>query len=179
MSENTETLKLPGRRGLIQTCSPAFINEPKHHLHGRRCVVVEVDGDLVRVAVEGVESCLLVPLENLDLDLTDKTGRAHAAWWLWGQMHDQVDPVVPCTAPEWLACPDVWSLGASFVPASGEVAFATFGAVEDADPAADEVVHALADLDPNDPRTLPDGSRWVDAEALRLVCLHVAGMGAP
>ena len=25
------------------------------------------------------------------------------------------------------------------------------------------------------PGTLPDGSRWVDAEALRLVCLHVGG----
>jgi hypothetical protein len=34
----------------------------------------------------------------------------------------------------------------------------------------------LATLDPNDPRLLPDGSRWVDAEALRLVCLHVAGL---
>jgi hypothetical protein len=25
------------------------------------------------------------------------------------------------------------------------------------------------------PGDIPDGSRWVDAEALRLVCLHVAG----
>jgi hypothetical protein len=38
------------------------------------------------------------------------------------------------------------------------------------------VVPSLADLDPNDPRTLPDGSRWIDAEALRRVCLHVAGL---
>ena len=34
----------------------------------------------------------------------------------------------------------------------------------------------LADLDPNDDRRLPDGSRWVDAEALRRVVLHVAGV---
>ena len=36
-----------------------------------------------------------------------------------------------------------------------------------------ELDPALAHLDPTDPRTLPDGSRWVDAEALRLVCLHL------
>ena len=41
----------------------------------------------------------------------------------------------------------------------------------------DGVVPALANLDPNDPRLLPDGSRWVDAEALRLVCLHAVGLG--
>jgi hypothetical protein len=34
----------------------------------------------------------------------------------------------------------------------------------------------LADLDPNDDRLLPDGSRRVDAEALRRVVLHVAGL---
>lgn len=33
------------------------------------------------------------------------------------------------------------------------------------------------DLDPlGDDRLLPDGSRWVDAEALRRVVLHVAGV---
>ena len=34
----------------------------------------------------------------------------------------------------------------------------------------------LEGLDPDDPRTLPDGSRWVDAEALRRVVLHAAGL---
>jgi hypothetical protein len=37
-------------------------------------------------------------------------------------------------------------------------------------------VPALDDLDPEDPRLLPDGSRWVDAEALRRVVCHVAGV---
>jgi len=36
----------------------------------------------------------------------------------------------------------------------------------------------LSTLDPNDPRLLPDGSRWVDAEALSLVARHVAGLEA-
>lgn len=35
-----------------------------------------------------------------------------------------------------------------------------------------EIKEACAHLDPDDPRLLEDGSRWVDAEALRLVCLH-------
>jgi hypothetical protein len=36
------------------------------------------------------------------------------------------------------------------------------------------IVPTLADLDPADPRLLPDGSRLVDALALRRVVLHVA-----
>ena len=42
-----------------------------------------------------------------------------------------------------------------------------------------ELVPALAALDPNDPRPIPDGSRWVDARALLLVACHVAGVEAP
>jgi len=37
-------------------------------------------------------------------------------------------------------------------------------------------VPTLADLDPEDPRLLPDGSRYVDALALMLVCRHLAGV---
>jgi hypothetical protein len=32
---------------------------------------------------------------------------------------------------------------------------------------------ALGEIEPTDDRRLADGSRWVDAEALRLVALHV------
>lgn len=38
-------------------------------------------------------------------------------------------------------------------------------------------VPALFGLDPDDPRTLADGSRWVDAEALRRLVLDAAGRG--
>ena len=40
-------------------------------------------------------------------------------------------------------------------------------------------VPALATLDPNDSRPLPDGSRWVDARALVLVACQMAGVEAP
>jgi hypothetical protein len=40
-------------------------------------------------------------------------------------------------------------------------------------------VPTIADLDPTDHRRLPDGSRWVDAEALRRVVIHVAGLEVP
>ncbi len=38
----------------------------------------------------------------------------------------------------------------------------------------DALDEALGALDPLNPRTLPDGSRWADAMALKLVCEHVA-----
>ena len=38
-------------------------------------------------------------------------------------------------------------------------------------------IPTLDGLDPNDPTLLPDGSRWVDAEALARVLLHVLAAG--
>ncbi len=176
---STPVLSLPGTiKGLLRRGSPV------HGDNGMRGVVVRVDKTSVVIAWDfpkDQEGCAVeddYPLDSpyLSLDLSDSTGRAHAASWLWGKMKDHVEPIIPCTAPEWLACPDAWSLGASHVPACGEVAFATFGARGDADPSVDEVVAAFANLNPNDPRLLPDGSRYVDAEALKLACLHVVGV---
>ncbi len=80
--------------------------------------------------------------EPLRLDLEDKTGRAHAAWWLAGQ------PAQYGTSWRGLTKRQV----------------------------SRHIVGEFPTLDPADPRLLPDGSRCVDAEALRLVCLHVAGV---
>lgn len=81
----------------------------------------------------------------LRLDLTDATGRAHAAWWL-----DATLRKVPPHLQSW-----------------------TIPMYEGLSSAYPEL---LVHLDPAGPRALPDGTRWVDAEALRLVCLHVAGV---
>jgi hypothetical protein len=94
------------------------------------------------VAMDGERDVVRVPLADLALDLTDATGRVHAAWWAQentphGQVWQMHDPVCRFYVPHGF--------------------------------------HGCVDLDPNDPRTLPDGSRWVDAEALRRVVLHVAG----
>lgn len=102
--------------------------------------------------------------EGLSLDLTDATGRAHAAWWLAGAL--RADIAEPMSVAVTYGHPD---LGA---PGFGLAILCRYdGALW-----RREDVPALANLDPNDERELPDGSRWVDAEALRLVCLHVAGL---
>lgn len=86
---------------------------------------------------------------GLALDLTDATGRAHVCWWL-----DMKVRGVSLAMAALCEQPEWWN--------------------------DEQSCHsAIATLDPNDPRTLPDGSRWVDAEALRLVCLHVAGLEVP
>jgi len=96
--------------------------------------------------------------EALSLDLEDATGRAHAAWWLAekgpgaygaGQLLSWVQE-----GTGWLLHTD----GADFI---------AYNAKSCPD---------LAHLNPDDSRLLPDGSPWVDAEALRLVCLHVGGV---
>ena len=116
--------------------------------------------------------------DSMALDLTDPTGRAHAAWWLAGE-----------PGASWaLDCDGHrrWTLSGGETPRGGlSRSFEGIGADvrhmrQRSEPpewgydATD--VPALDHLDPDDDTRLPDGSRWVDAEALRLVCLHVAGV---
>lgn len=108
-----------------------------------------------------------VPLTEIALDLHDATGRAHAVWWLAG------------IGAAW-GCVDKHQAGlwlASHAPRSGIHArrFTAEAPKNSSIPKAYLVVPSLTDLNPNDPRTLEDGSRAVDAEALRRVVLHVAG----
>lgn len=99
----------------------------------------------------------LVKTASASVDLTDATGRDHAAKCL-GRAGGDGDPLAA-----WMIRPlsgHRWSLG---------VATSTYLAGR---------IWALdcpIDLDPNDDTRLPDGSRRVDAEALRLVMLHVFG----
>ena len=99
---------------------------------------------------------------SVALDLTDATGRAHAAWW--------VAEALGMTAPAYLSWID---RGEWWLCGGGIRRFGVMQVQTPIGPLFDLLVPGLADLDPNDPRTLPDGSRWVDAEALRLVCLHL------
>lgn len=102
-------------------------------------------------------------LPRLSLDLRCDTGRAHAAWWLGKP---------GCSTPRTFAhgrrrvvC--LWVYAIPYIAHRGGCGrLINQGAV---------IVPTLADLDPDDPRLLPDGSRWVDAEALRRVALRVRG----
>ena len=166
-------LTLPGTiPGLLRKCSPV-------HVDGRGGgVVVDKPGDKVgwfRVLCDGCEdepdaesrSCV-------HLDLTDATGRAHALWWLAAhtpQMYG-ADPASGCDAF------DSFSMGFSCVGLRIRVegVILTWRCAQFM--MGDLVCPLLTDLDPDDDTRLPDGSRWVDAEALRRVVLHVAGVPA-
>ena len=166
-------LTLPGTiPGLLRKCSPV-------HVDGRGGgVVVDKPGDKVgwfRVLCDGCEdepdaesrSCV-------HLDLTDATGRAHAAWWLALREVPPSHHLDPA-AVSWSRAPAQASFGwamrwlARALAGDGSLT----GSWWTGSKVSLVSSHLLADLDPADDRRLPDGSRWVDAEALRLVCLHV------
>lgn len=106
------------------------------------------------------------PLVALALDLTDATGRAHAAWWLAAKLWPDDGPYIAAAVVPGRTIGPL-RMGISTVSTQeGDRWRGMPDAAED----------AIADLDPRDPRLLPDGSRWVDAEALRRVVLHVAGV---
>ena len=147
------TLTLPGTiPGLLRRGSPVVVDGGP--VGG---VVLDVYMPPEWTANEG--RCLLdqghsgdIALDLLALDLSDATGRAHAAWRLAERHTGAVNqigalfemtilgPLLILGTPSWVS--DVWGV-------------------------------SCQGLDYRDPRTLTDGSRWVDAEALRLVCLHV------
>lgn len=106
----------------------------------------------------GASSARQMDEREIDLDLSDATSRVHATWWAlalcphdgWYELHAGarlwLDPHI--SAQERTVLWRVLHHSA-------------------------RILCWLHDLDPDDPRTLPDGSRWVDAEALRRVCLCV------
>ena len=155
------TPTLPGHgANWLRPCSPVIVTRGTYV--GLRGVVVSIADGLAMVAFgkPSILSLIALGLDDLALDLSDPTGRAHAAWWLafsvMRQRHNQ-----HLTA-SWRRSirPDAeWEL-------STDGGFSVW---------CRENVPALDALDRYDDKRLPDGSRWVDAEALRLVCLHVAG----
>lgn len=105
------------------------------------------------------------------LDLTDATGRAHAAWWLATKCAPEAVPVGTR-----MRC--IYRDGSTMAYLDWHWSLDNMGGTTiwvGATHPYQQCVPSLAGLDPEDLRLLPDGSRWVDAEALRRVCLHVAG----
>lgn len=104
-----------------------------------------------------------VGFDDVAVDLTDATGRAHVAW------------AVAATVKHWPTEPDyttaTWRAYRLHKAGAGLVECVGLG------PGHwwPWTHHLFADLDPDDPTTLPDGSRLVDALALRAVALHVLG----
>ena len=154
-------LILPGTiPGLLRRASPVIAPVSKRvRVLGRRALVEgeHLDTGLVLLADGALEDA-----SDLRLDLIDATGRAHAAWWLEAQ------------APRWRTMM-AGRLGGEMLRLLECVETHKFLGSDERE-ARGRVRLVLNGLDPNDPRLLPDGSRWVDAEALRRVVLHVAGV---
>ena len=168
-------LTLPGDiDGLLRRGSPVVLAADEHWNgtswmdpieHGTKGLLFRPDDEpLWWVAWEsptGDPYCLdPAAAKHLALDLSDATGRAHAAWWLADRYG-----VARHSGVTW-TYRGLWDL-------DGDRRRINFGT---AHPGRSQLpVPSISALDPNDSRTLKDGSRWVDAEALRLVVLHVAG----
>lgn len=168
-------LTLPGTiSGLLRRGSPVI----KDGWIGGAVVAKIRDLSLVVVSEDGPSWPFAQPA-SLRLDLTDATGRAHAAWCLALRevpVGYHLDPAAVSwsRAPAQAACG--WALHwlARAMSGGGSLTGSWWTGSHGSPVPTD----LLADLDPDDPRLLPDGSRWVDAEALRRVVLHVAGVVA-
>lgn len=139
-------LTLPGTiPGLLRRTSPVMAWE-EFTAQGQSVVVSLFFGGMTALIAtpDGLHE---ERLAALSLDLTDATGRAHAAWWLAERAGGDGSQLIDGTFDNGqrdIDMPDyLWGA-------------------------------CCTDLYPHDPRLLPDGSRWVDAEALRRVVLHVA-----
>jgi len=167
MSDLRDSLTLPGSiPGLLRRGSPVFVGRKREPSVVREINACRGDGNAVGVW----NGWLNAAIHLIALDLTDATGRAHAAWWLMGLDYGHVRPLRGIASPFFDLAPAVVLTGhpqdAGW--ASAKVAGHIIGTI----------VPSLAGLNPDDPRTLPDGSRWVDAEALRRVCMHAASLEA-
>ena len=169
--EDLAALTLPATLpGLLRPGSVAWWNG----LYGKRrhCVIGHVWEGGARVFVVGPmpgnpddHRTREGMLDALHLDLTDATGRTHAAWFCpAGQgYHERTHGQFTQPSDPW-----IWVNGHLYYARRDAAPDLSTGSIH---------VPALAELDPEDPRILPDGSRWVDAEALRRVALHVAHTG--
>jgi len=168
-------------------------------LHRTSPVVLDFDGKLVLGVIVGtddrpenqrvgpwlvatVEDWPDFPLEvedmtrscseaELSLDLTHETGRAHARKWLARRFNLPTEQGTRWRQHrrEYIEDPR-WVIEGSNANSSQDFGWPKFGNL---------LVPSLAGLDPDDPRTLTDGSKWVDVEALHRVCLQVASLETP
>jgi len=132
-------------------------------------VLAKINEDAVCAPCAGVFIPSLIDIGNLQVDLTDATGRAHVAWAI--------------AAGRWVGPDDLTAsgrLGAEYMKFDGPLV--PFFRLHSADHRRGPVgrmdwAPLVAHLDPSDDTRLPDGSRLVDALALKAVALHVLGGG--
>lgn len=156
---------LPGSiSGLLRRLSPVRIVATAS-APGADGVLIGIHPWGARVAVDpGTEDYFnsdeTVMLDDLALDLSDATGRAHATWWLASKVYK-----APGARPDLTVFRrrgNGWELS-SYDDAHHPVSW----------------TNTDLNLDPNDQHRLPDGTPWVDAEAIRCAVLYtLAGLVA-
>ena len=148
--------------GVVRRCTPLV----SARLHDVRAVALSAPGADGYVQTDSGDRRLALWC----IDLTDATGRAHGAGALLG-----------LPAALWVHAGGGSSRWDAVAYVGAYMTHAAFGSVGNAlremrlrapDP---QDIPTLDGLDPNDPTLLPDGSRWVDAEALARVLVHVLG----
>ena len=160
-------LMLPGTiEDLNQPCSPVISPAGRAIFLYRETVDYDDKGprDLVWVRRDDGKMFVRDHMPGIvALDLVRATGRAHASWWLIDTLNRQPRRQIPRHHVLFRDnTKGIWTIGQHGVACAAMWWF--------------EGDEFLSGLDPDDPQTLPDGSLWVDAEALRLICLNVAGL---
>lgn len=159
-----EKITLPGSLpGLLRKCSPVICKSAGDGL-------IQKVRDNFAVFVSDHTHIALRASVELELDLTDATGRQHAIWWLAKQLEESCEILIEliwvCTRPNlWVI--QKWNRQFKALKTIEQFSF-------DEGYCDSVICVSLSDLNSADETRLADGSRWVDAEALRRICLHVA-----
>lgn len=175
-----ERITLPGLiPGLFWQCSPVINTGTQLVPLGKKGVIVSVVEENRGIEVAfGNDESVVAGQDCFALDLEDPTGRAHAIWCLANTVpmrfnfHSLSQISFDVTVPS----ANRWSLRVcDFRLTNRNYDLISFSA-EDSEDSHHIKIESLAGLDCRDNEILEDESRWVDAEALRRICLHVAGL---
>ena len=196
-----DLLRFPAIADVLRFGTPVRSNNPERTYKGQ-AVILSVDPGRQEARVAYARDIFppeWVSLDDIALDLTDATGRAHLAWWVARYFLSADGPPTPgcymqVTSSLWSFDGGAWILALLAQPERHMRGhrLTPVGATETFEfPAHGKQRHeygvpvgwhwssvpALATLDPNDPRLLPDGSRLVDALALSMVGRHLLAGG--
>ena len=159
-------LTLPPIPGLARRTTPMIDD------YGRRGVVSALTANDWTIALDDIDeqpkrAIGPLPIVGWSVDLANATGRAHAARWLAAKLAPDDGPYLDASVmPGRTIGPTLFGLATTSVYEGQR-----WRRLRDVSP-----FEVCDGLDPFLDRRLPDDSRWVDAEALRRVVLHVAGV---